>query len=83
TWTRFHCDCSQTGYSGAVCHVSDMPLSCLDYKLNRMKIDEVIPERITIIDIDGSGPLAPFPIVCRYGSKSEILNVTEIGHYHE
>jgi hypothetical protein len=60
-----------------------MPLSCLDYKLNRMRIDEIIPERITIIDIDGSGPLAPFSVLCRYGAKSEILNVTEIGHYHE
>ncbi|CAF3869280.1 unnamed protein product [Rotaria magnacalcarata] len=83
TWTRFHCDCSGTGYSGAVCHVSDMPLSCLDYKLNRMKVDEIIPERRTMIDIDGSGPLAPFPVICRYGSKTESLNLTEIGHYHE
>ncbi len=83
TWTRFHCDCSGTGYSGAVCHISDMPLSCLDYKLNRMRVDEIIPERVTIIDIDGSGPLPPFSVVCRYGAKSEILNVTEIGHYNE
>lgn len=83
TWTRFYCDCSGTGYSGAVCHISDMPLSCLDYKINRMRIDEVIPERATIIDIDGSGPLPPFSVLCRYGAKSEILNVTEIGHYNE
>jgi len=48
-----------------------------------MKIDEIIPERVTIIDIDGSGPLAPFSVLCRYDSKSEILNVTEIGHYNE
>lgn len=48
-----------------------------------MKIDEIIPERVTVIDIDGSGPLAPFPILCRFGSKSELLNVSEIGHYNE
>ena len=48
-----------------------------------MKVDEIIPERMTIIDIDGSGPLSPFPVLCRYGAKSEILNVTEIGHYNE
>ena len=48
-----------------------------------MKVDEVIPERLTMIDIDGSGPLAPFSVVCRYGSKSEILNVSVISHYHE
>ncbi|CAF1408646.1 unnamed protein product [Adineta ricciae] len=83
TWTRFRCDCSKTGYSGAVCHISDNPLSCLDYKLNRMKPDEIIPERMTTIDIDGSGPLAPFSILCRFGAKSEILNVTEVSHYHE
>ncbi|CAF4422472.1 unnamed protein product [Rotaria socialis] len=83
TWSRFRCDCSKTGYSGAVCHISDNPLSCLDFKLNRMKFDDTIPERPTIIDIDGSGPLSPFSVLCRYGSKTEILNVTEIGHYHE
>lgn len=46
-------------------------------------MDEIIPERATMIDIDGSGPLSPFTVLCRYGAKSEILNVTEIGHYHE
>jgi hypothetical protein len=48
-----------------------------------MKIDEIIPERVTTIDIDGSGPLEPFSVLCRYGTKSEVLNVTEIGHYNE
>jgi hypothetical protein len=66
-----------------VCHISDNPLSCLDYKLNHMKIDEVAHERLTIIDIDGSGPLSPFVILCRIGARSEALNVSEIGHYHE
>ncbi|CAF4783143.1 unnamed protein product, partial [Rotaria magnacalcarata] len=47
-----------------------------------MKFDDIIAERPTIIDIDGSGPLSPFSVLCRYGSKTEILNVTEIGHYH-
>jgi hypothetical protein len=48
-----------------------------------MKIDEVAHERLTIIDIDGSGPLSPFVILCRIGARSEALNVSEIGHYHE
>ena len=48
-----------------------------------METDEMVPERLTVIDIDGSGPLSPFSVVCRYGGKSEALNVTEIGHYHE
>ena len=48
-----------------------------------MQMDEIIPERMTLIDIDGSGPLAPFFILCRFGAKAEILNVTEIGHYNE
>ncbi len=48
-----------------------------------MKIDDIIPERSTIIDVDGSGPLSPVSVLCRYGGKSETLNVTEIGHYHE
>ena len=48
-----------------------------------MKFDEVIHERVNIIDVDGSGPLAPFSVRCRFGSRSESLNMTEIGHYNE
>lgn len=32
TSLEFFCDCQNTGYSGAVCHTSLNPLSCLAYK---------------------------------------------------
>ncbi len=44
-------------YSGAVCHTSLNFMSCVQY--HNSYPDSQYAE--TIIDIDGSGPLAPFP----------------------
>lgn len=74
---EFFCDCSQTGYAGAVCHTSLNPLSCQAYK-NVQSVNQ----RATInIDVDGSGPLKPFPVTCEFYSDGRI--VTVLGHSQE
>ncbi|KAK7023363.1 putative band 4.1 ues' binding motif [Halocaridina rubra] len=74
---EFFCDCAGTGYSGAVCHVSLNPVSCAAYgKQNPgAKRDEVY------IDIDGSGPLAPFPVTCEFCNDGKVFSY--LGHKHE
>jgi contactin associated protein-like 2 len=62
THLDFKCDCSRTGYTGAVCHVSSHPLSCDAY---RILYPNAKHARIHI-DVDGSGPLAPFPVECEF-----------------
>ena len=82
TWNEFRCDCSNTGYGGAVCHTSEHPLSCLDYKMTRLQQRFQYDTDLNLmIDIDGSGPIEPFMAICRFGSQSENMNVTEISHY--
>jgi contactin associated protein-like 2 len=84
TWYDFRCDCSFTGYGGAVCHTTEHPLSCLDYKLTMIQQRYEYEQDIKlIIDIDGSGPIEPFLVTCRFGSLLERMNVTEIDHYNE
>jgi contactin associated protein-like 2 len=84
TWNVFRCDCSTTGYGGAVCHTSEHPLSCLDYKMTRIQQRYQYDTDIQLmIDIDGSGPIEPFVAMCRFGSQMENMNVTEIDHYNE
>ncbi|XP_014245346.1 neurexin-4 isoform X1 [Cimex lectularius] len=64
---EFICNCQDTGYTGAVCHTSLNPLSCGSYKDSG--------EKASIkIDIDGSGPLAPFPVSCEY-SDGRIITI--------
>lgn len=58
---EFVCNCSDTGYAGAVCHVSLHPLSCEAYHMKK-KPDETMAN--ILIDVDGSGPLTPFPVEC-------------------
>ena len=58
----FTCDCSNTGYHGAVCHSSKNPLSCEAYKIEFPKTKKAE----ILIDVDGSGPLDPFPVTCLY-----------------
>lgn len=58
---EFVCNCSHTGYAGAVCHVSLHPLSCEAYQMKK-KPDETMAN--ILIDVDGSGPLTPFPVEC-------------------
>ncbi|KAL9908439.1 neurexin-4 isoform 1-T1 [Glossina fuscipes fuscipes] len=74
---EFFCDCSNTGYAGAVCHTSNNPLSCQAYK----NVQHV-QQRVNInIDVDGSGPLAPFPVVCEFYSDGRVI--TTLGHSQE
>ena len=95
----YRCDCTRTGYSGAVCHTANHPLSCLDYKLSKLNLyshqnsfhaefsnlNKDWLEEIDIkIDIDGSGPLAPFEVNCKFGqSIDDMVNVTVIKHTTE
>uniref|UniRef100_UPI0037E8DCC5 contactin-associated protein-like 5 n=1 Tax=Semicossyphus pulcher TaxID=241346 RepID=UPI0037E8DCC5 len=58
TWSSFSCDCSGTGYSGAVCHNSIYEPSCEAYRLTGSS------SGFYSIDPDGSGPLGPAPVYC-------------------
>lgn len=71
---EFFCDCANTGYSGAVCHTSLNPLSCLAYK----NTNAVNQQAEVKIDVDGSGPLRPFPVTCRFYADGSVL--TEVAH---
>lgn len=45
------------------------PLSCTAYKNAQS-----VKSRVSInVDVDGSGPLAPFPVTCEYYSKLIVL----------
>ncbi|XP_062540681.1 neurexin-4 isoform X1 [Armigeres subalbatus] len=75
---EFTCDCSGTGYAGAVCHTSLNPLSCQAYKNVN-----VVQSRTTInIDVDGSGPLAPFPVTCEFYSDGRVITVLSHSSEH-
>ncbi|XP_058456161.1 neurexin-4 isoform X2 [Malaya genurostris] len=75
---EFSCDCAGTGYAGAVCHTSLNPLSCQAYKNVN-----VVQSRTTInIDVDGSGPLAPFPVTCEFYSDGRVITVLSHSSEH-
>jgi len=70
---EFTCDCSQTGYLGAVCHVSKYPPSCEAYRIDFPKEKE----KEIMLDPDGSGPMEPFQVACRFipkGSTETIIH---------
>ncbi|XP_011306844.1 neurexin-4 isoform X1 [Fopius arisanus] len=71
TSTQFICDCANTGYSGAVCHTSLNPLSCEAYK----NIHSVSQRAEIEIDVDGSGPLDPFPVTCEFFADGRVMTV--------
>ncbi|KAM8728129.1 contactin-associated protein-like 4 isoform 4-T8 [Acanthopagrus schlegelii] len=58
SWTVFHCNCSDSGYSGATCHSSVYEQSCEAYKHNGNTSGHFY------IDVDGSGPIRPQPVYC-------------------
>ncbi|XP_055359718.1 contactin-associated protein-like 4 isoform X2 [Betta splendens] len=58
TWTVFHCNCSDSGYSGATCHSSVFEPSCEAYKHNGNTSGHFY------IDVDGSGPVRPQLVYC-------------------
>ncbi|XP_042220113.1 neurexin-4-like isoform X3 [Homarus americanus] len=74
---EFFCDCTGTGYSGAVCHTSLNPISCAAYGIQNpgSKRAEVY------IDVDGSGPLVPFPVTCEFYNDGKVLS--SLSHKHE
>ncbi|XP_074114384.1 neurexin-4 isoform X3 [Cotesia typhae] len=77
TSDQFHCNCEHTGYSGAVCHIPEYPLSCEAYKNSNAG-----NQRVEIkIDVDGSGPLDPFPVTCMFYPDKSI--VTIVRHSNE
>ncbi|CAH1101756.1 unnamed protein product [Psylliodes chrysocephalus] len=68
---EFFCLCKNTGYSGAVCHSSINPLSCVAFKNV-----QAVGQRAEIkIDVDGSGPLAPFPVTCEFYANGKVGTV--------
>ncbi|XP_050596211.1 neurexin-4 isoform X1 [Bombus affinis] len=68
---EFFCDCANTGYTGAVCHTSLNPLSCEAYK----NINSVSQRADIKIDVDGSGPLKPFPVVCEFYTDGRVRTI--------
>ncbi|KAL0271077.1 UNVERIFIED_CONTAM: hypothetical protein PYX00_008294 [Menopon gallinae] len=74
---EFFCDCTGTGYAGSVCHTSTNPLSCEAYK----NVNSVGQKADIKIDIDGSGPLKPFPVTCEFFSDGRVDTV--IHHSNE
>ncbi|XP_064214176.1 neurexin-4 isoform X2 [Tribolium castaneum] len=68
---EFFCDCKNTGYGGAVCHTSINPLSCQAYK----NVQAVNHKAEIKIDVDGSGPLGPFPVTCEFYSDGRVATV--------
>ncbi|XP_006860215.1 PREDICTED: contactin-associated protein-like 4 [Chrysochloris asiatica] len=58
SWSTFHCDCANTGYSGATCHNSVHERSCEVYKHRGNT------SGFYYVDSDGSGPLRPFLAYC-------------------
>ncbi|XP_072034766.1 neurexin-4-like isoform X2 [Amphiura filiformis] len=61
-WETFICSCRGTGYAGATCHSTDKPRAC---------------ERrgTTKIDVDGSGPLAPFDVDCEEDDDGTLYTI--------
>ncbi|XP_028624487.1 contactin-associated protein-like 4 isoform X6 [Grammomys surdaster] len=58
SWSTFHCNCTNTGYTGATCHSSVYEQSCEAYK------HQGNASGFYYIDSDGSGPLRPFLLYC-------------------
>ncbi|KAJ8950685.1 hypothetical protein NQ318_012765 [Aromia moschata] len=68
---EFFCICKGTGYGGAVCHTSINSLSCVAYKNV-----QAVGQRAEIqIDVDGSGPLAPFPVTCEFYADGKVTTI--------
>lgn len=74
----FECECENTGYTGAVCHTSLNYLSCTHFQNKALQRGEDSRYAETVIDIDGSGPIAPFPVTCEFFPDGR--NITYVGH---
>ncbi|XP_056148356.1 contactin-associated protein-like 5 [Lampris incognitus] len=58
SWSTFHCNCSDSGHSGATCHSSLYEQSCEAYKHKGNMSGHYF------IDLDGSGPIRPQLLYC-------------------
>uniref|UniRef100_A0A8C6UWR8 Contactin associated protein like 3 n=1 Tax=Neogobius melanostomus TaxID=47308 RepID=A0A8C6UWR8_9GOBI len=58
SWNSFHCNCSNSGYTGATCHTSAYEQSCEAYKHRGNTSGHYY------VDVDGSGPIRPQPVYC-------------------
>uniref|UniRef100_A0A3P9DCR7 Contactin-associated protein-like 4 n=1 Tax=Maylandia zebra TaxID=106582 RepID=A0A3P9DCR7_9CICH len=67
SWTVFHCNCSDSGYSGATCHSSVYEQSCEAYKHNGNTSGHFY------IDVDGSGPIKPQLVYCNMTGDTTTL----------
>uniref|UniRef100_A0A4W5MW51 Contactin associated protein like 3 n=1 Tax=Hucho hucho TaxID=62062 RepID=A0A4W5MW51_9TELE len=75
SWSTFHCNCSNTGYSGATCHSSVYEQSCEVYKHKGNTTG------LYYIDVDGSGPIKPQLIYCNMTDQTWMViqhNNTEL-----
>nr|CAG4640603.1 EOG090X00DN [Eulimnadia texana] len=77
TSEEFVCDCSGTGYTGAVCHTSANPISCEAYRQSGVGGNTA---EISI-DVDGSGPLKAFPVTCEFFNDGRTY--TYVGHRND
>lgn len=75
---EFFCDCTNTGYVGAVCHTALYPLSCQAFK-NLQSVQQKVHIHI---DVDGSGPLEPFPVTCEYYADGRVVTVLNHNNEH-
>ncbi|TMS09646.1 Contactin-associated protein-like 4 [Larimichthys crocea] len=66
SWTVFHCNCSDSGYSGATCHSSVYEQSCEAYKHNGNTSGHFY------IDVDGSGPIKPQLVYCNMTEEKHV-----------
>merc|ERR1712038_1079555 len=69
----FYCECEDTGYTGAVCHTSLNWFSCVQFQNKHP--DSRFKE--TVIDIDGSGPIPPVAVKCRFFPDGRNLTYVE------
>ena len=76
SWNTFDCDCSNTGYKGEMCHISQHHVSCEMHK----QYSNVEGREEAMIDPDGSGPLPPFMVGCE---RENGTIITYIGHDSE
>ncbi|XP_029512532.2 contactin-associated protein-like 4 isoform X1 [Oncorhynchus nerka] len=75
SWSTFHCNCSNTGYSGATCHSSVYEQSCEVYKQKGNTTG------LYYIDVDGSGLIKPQLIYCNMTDETWMViqhNNTEL-----
>uniref|UniRef100_A0A3Q2CQH0 Contactin-associated protein-like 4 n=1 Tax=Cyprinodon variegatus TaxID=28743 RepID=A0A3Q2CQH0_CYPVA len=69
TWSVFHCNCSDSGYSGATCHSSVYEQSCEAYKHNGNT------SGYFYIDVDSSGPIKPQLVYCNMTDENTWMEV--------